>query len=229
LSADVLGRRALNRALLARQLLLDRAPLGAADAVEHLVGLQGQAPDAPYVGLWSRLDGFAARELASLVEGREVVRAPLMRGTIHLVSAADARTLRPLVQPVLERAFAGNAFARGLGGADAAEVVAAGRALVEERPRTRAELGRVLADRWPAADPASLAHAVTFLAPLVQIHAPRRVAAARAGDVDDDRGMARPPAGVRRVARRARAPVPRGVRTGERDGRPGMVGPHAPR
>ena len=54
----MLDRRALNRATLARQLLLERTSMTAADAIEHLVGMQAQAPQAPYVGLWTRLTGF---------------------------------------------------------------------------------------------------------------------------------------------------------------------------
>jgi winged helix DNA-binding protein len=87
---DVLSRRRLNRATLARQWLLERAPAGAVDAIEHLGGMQSQAPLAPYVGLWSRLRDFRPEELSTLTERREVVRLHLMRHTVHLVSARDA-------------------------------------------------------------------------------------------------------------------------------------------
>ena len=95
----MLSLRALNRATLARQLLLQRSQMSALEAIEHLVGMQAQAPFAPYYGLWSRLDGFTGDELSGLLTSREAVRIVLMRGTIHLVTAKDCHRLRPLVQP----------------------------------------------------------------------------------------------------------------------------------
>jgi hypothetical protein len=166
---DILSARALNRATLARQLLLHRDGKTALAAIEHLAGLQAQAPDAPYVGLWTRLTGFRADELAGLLANREAVRVPLMRATVHLVSARDCLAWRPLVQPVLERSFAAQQFARDLSGLDIGEVTAAGQALLDEQPRTRAEFGALLAARWPGRDPVSLAYAVSYLLPTVQV------------------------------------------------------------
>ncbi len=163
-----LDRRALNRALLERQMLLRRRRLPAADAIEHLAGMQAQAPNAPYIGLWTRLDGFHQDELAQLLVDRQVVRIALLRATIHLVTARDCLALRPLLQPVLERGLGGN-FGRHLVGVDAAALAAAGRALVEQRPRTFSELGKLLAERWPDRDPAALGNAVRAWVPLVQV------------------------------------------------------------
>ena len=177
-AADLLSRRALNRATLARQLLLDRARRPVPDALEHLVGLQAQAPDAPYVGLWSRLDDFRTGQLARAIAARDVVRVPLMRATVHLVTAGDCAMLRPLVQPVLERAFAGQNFARQLAGADIDSVIGAAAALLAGAPMTRAELGAELASQWPGRDPASLAYAVTYLLPVAQVP-PRGIWGAR--------------------------------------------------
>ena len=165
----LLSRRALNRALLDRQLLLGRRRAGAAEVVEHLVGMQAQEPQAPYIGLWSRIEGFDPDELSDLIARREAVRVSLMRSTIHLVTAADCLALRPLVQPVLTRTFKGSAYSKQLGDAGLDEVLAAGRELIEQEPRTRAELGRLLGERWPGSDPGSLSAAVGFLEPAVQV------------------------------------------------------------
>jgi Winged helix DNA-binding domain len=162
MSAEVLTRRTLNRALLERQLLLQRSSLSAAEAIEHLVGLQAQAPATPYVGLWSRLEKFRPEELSELIETRGAVRIALQRSTIHLVTARDCLGLRPVVQPVLD------AFPKRLSELDAAGLTAAGRALVDEQPRTFAELGALLAATWDR-EPADLANAVRALVPLVQV------------------------------------------------------------
>jgi hypothetical protein len=101
-----------------------------------------------------------------------------MRATIHLVTARDLLALRPVMQPVLERSFAGSAFARRIEAVDRRELHRVAAALLVERPRTRAELGPLLGERWPGIDPESLAHAITFVLPVVQVP-PRAVWGAR--------------------------------------------------
>jgi winged helix DNA-binding protein len=167
---EVLGPRALNRALLGRQMLLGRREASVLDAIGHLVGLQAQAPDPPYVGLWTRLAGFRPDELSQEIIERRAVRVALMRNTLHLVSARDCLTLRPLTRPAIERnLYAGRARRAALEGVDVGELVAAGRALLEERPLTAKELGGLLRGRWPDHDAASLARAIRHLVPLVQV------------------------------------------------------------
>ena len=144
----------------------------ALDEIEHLVGMQAQAPRAPYVALWSRLAGFAPAELEALVEERHVVRAAgMLRTTIHLVSAEDALAMRPVLQRgVVERGFrSGSPFARNLVGLPIEELLAVGQELLAERPRSMAEMGRLLGERWADRDRVSLAMAVRYLVPLVQV------------------------------------------------------------
>ena len=88
-TARALSARELNRATLARQLLLERARVPVARAVERLCAMRAQSPKAPYVGLWSRLEGFRRDQLTRAYERKRVVRSTLFRVTMQLVSAAD--------------------------------------------------------------------------------------------------------------------------------------------
>lgn len=167
MAVPVLTPRALNRALLARQLLLERSHLDAVDAVRHLVGLQAQAPLAPYVGLWSRLRGFTPDDLATPLKARAVARATLMRGTVHLVTAEDALQLRPWTEPAIVRGFAGG-FSGRLTTEQTEAVLGLGQELLAAAPRSRAELREQFGRRWPQWDVDAMAYAVSYLLPTVQ-------------------------------------------------------------
>ncbi|MFJ6673610.1 winged helix DNA-binding domain-containing protein [Actinosynnema sp. NPDC091369] len=170
---ETLTTRALNRATLHRQFLLHRVDRTACDVVEHLVGMQAQEPFSPYYGLWSRIRSFRPDELASLLLDRRVVRASLHRATIHLVTAADHGRFEPLLRPFLHRRFASSPFGFVMDGLDVDEVTEAVTALLDE-PRTRREVGDLLAARRPGRDPNALGSAGTFLVPTVQV-TPRAV------------------------------------------------------
>ena len=159
-----IGRRELGRATLARQLLLERAPLGVVEAIERLMALQAQEPRPPFVGLWSRLAGFEPQRLRDLMLAGDVVRGPLFRGTLHLVSAADWSAFRGPCQPALEAA------ARRLGervaGMDMGAVAATARTLLTERPRTAEELRGLLHEAHPQHDERALGYVVRMSVPM---------------------------------------------------------------
>lgn len=167
-SARVLSKRALNRALLDRQLLLRRAEMPALEALEHLAGMQAQNPYPTYYGLWSRLADFGPEQLAERLLDRSAVRIALMRGTIHLVTARDCLRMRPLLQPVLERLLQASIL-QELEGVNLAELEAAGRALLEDQPCTFSELGARLGERWPGYSADALSGIIRCRLPLVQI------------------------------------------------------------
>ena len=168
--SGALCRQALNRALLARQHLLERSAVSPIEMVEHLLGLQAQAPLPPYVGLWCRVDGIRPQDLARLLERGQVVRIVLMRSTVHLVSAADAAFLRPLVAPVLERPLrAGSPWARDLAGCDLEEIAEAADQVLADGPLALKEIGARLALRWPDRNPDALAQVARGFLPLVQL------------------------------------------------------------
>jgi winged helix DNA-binding protein len=167
---EVLTVKALNRATLARQMLLAREKTTALKAVERLVGMQAQLARPPYIGLWSRLAGFEAEDLSRLVHARKVVRGTLMRATLHLVSARDYRWLRPALQPMLSAEL--NHVMRGrTADLELERVVASARACLEERPRTFDEVRAVLRAGWPKADERALGYAVRTHLPLIQVPA----------------------------------------------------------
>jgi len=135
----VLTRRELNRATLARQLLLRRHRSTVTRTVERVAGIQAQWPPSPYIGLWSRLDGFRADDLSRAIARQRVVKATLMRSTLHLVSARDylayAGIFRERRAGELQRQLS------ALG--EEADLEAEGErlaALAAERPRSRPEL-----------------------------------------------------------------------------------------
>ncbi|MEV6826983.1 winged helix DNA-binding domain-containing protein [Amycolatopsis sp. NPDC051102] len=166
----VLDTRALNRATLARQLLLERAALPVHDAVAHLGGLQAQEPQEPFTGLWSRLRGFEPAALDDLLTGRRVVRTHLMRRTVHLLTAGDVLAWRTRFDAMLRQRVLGT-YRRELAGVDLGELAAAGRAvLADGEARSMGELARAVAGRWPAAGPRPLGEMlVAALIPVVQL------------------------------------------------------------
>jgi hypothetical protein len=168
-SPRVLSKRALNRALLERQLLLRRRQMPPLEAVERLVALQSQVPRDPYVALWSRVERFRAETLSDALEERRAVRMTLLRGTLHLVTARDAVGLRALVQPGIEGViYSSSPLRTAVGSVDMDELFGALRGWLEERPRRRAELVKEIAARWPGADADSLGYAMYAL-PTVQV------------------------------------------------------------
>lgn len=166
----ILTVRELGRATLARQHLLRRSDLSATEMLEHLIGLQAQAPEPPYFALWTRTRGFTPDRLSDLLASREVVRIALMRGTVFAVTASDALALRPWVQPLLTRALRTDGqHAAGLAGIDHTALAACAGELVRHAPRTPQELGSLLAEHFPGHDRRDLAYAVRGLLPLVQV------------------------------------------------------------
>ncbi len=164
----VLTLRELNRATLARQMLLDRQAIPVLDAVERLAGLQAQVTSPPYVGLWTRLRDFRREDLTRLMEERQVVRATLMRATLHLMTAEDYLLLRPALQPALTRSMNSIAGKR-LDGLDVDRLVGAAREYFEREPHPFADLRPLLSELEPDRDQSALAYAVRTSLPLVQV------------------------------------------------------------
>ena len=157
-------RRELNRATLARQGLLERRTVSPVKLAEQLCGLQAQEALPPLIGLWTRLEGADRETLEGLVSDGTLVRATLMRGTLHLVSAADYRRLRPAVQPLLDVMLARHAYTKDL---DIDAVAVAARKVFGKRTLGFDEVRERLAKRFPEANERGLGYAARLRLPLV--------------------------------------------------------------
>jgi len=177
----MLTTRQLNRATLARQMLLAREQISAVDGVGRLGGLQAQEPKPPFIGLWTRLAGFSADALREALQDRAVVRATLMRGTLHLATAEDYAAFRVPLQPVLTRGMTG-ALRERAEGLEPNAVLAVARELLEERPRTFDELRTLLQEAFPEVNHRALGFAVRMLLPLVMVPTADRWAFPRVAD-----------------------------------------------
>lgn len=158
--------RALNRATLARQMLLARESVTAVEAIERLGGVQAQDPAPPFVGLWSRVEGFDPDELRRALADAEVVRATLLRGTLHLFSKRDYLRLRATLQPML-LAGASSVLGDRAAGLDPDATIAATRELLTEAPRTQSELRALLHERFPDVSDRALGLVARYGTPMV--------------------------------------------------------------
>ncbi|WP_031497954.1 winged helix DNA-binding domain-containing protein, partial [Bryobacter aggregatus] len=167
-TSSPLTLRDLNRTLLDRQMLLARKTWSAAEAVQRLVALQAQLATPPYLGLWTRVEGFAVAELVAAMQQGAVVRAPFLRSTLHLVTAADFAWIRPLLQPALERAWQGFFGARK-SGIDTRALTAAARDLIASGPLSMSELSDGLLGHFPGWNKEAMEYGARTHLPLVQV------------------------------------------------------------
>lgn len=157
--------RELNRALLARQLLLDRARITPLAAIAQLVALQAQLARPPFVGLWTRLHAFTRAQLHQLLHDRHVVRATFLRGTLHLLTAGDFLALRAALQPMFTAGFRAILKDRAAD-LDLAQLAAFA---TTRLPATFEQLRPQLARQFPRHDERALGYAVRMHLPLVQV------------------------------------------------------------
>jgi Winged helix DNA-binding domain len=160
--------RALNRATLARQLLLERRCWSPLRVLRHVMGLQAQAPEPPYLALWARVEGFQWPQLTRLLERGAAVRMASLRSTLHLIPADEALSLRTLLQPMMKRVLHASR-GRLLEGLDLDAVAAAAQRLLLSQPLTHGELGTALQRLWPDRDADALATAARNLLPLAHL------------------------------------------------------------
>jgi hypothetical protein len=163
----ILSLREINRATLARQLLLERVTLSPTAAVEQLVGMQAQLSSAPFVGLWTRLKGYKRADLVEAIEKREVIKVTLMRATLHLVSARDYLHFRTTFNPVLEGAA--ETITKNRTPIDKERVLKVAHDFIAEKPRTFAEISAMLSAEMPDSDVGAMRYTVRTHIPMVQV------------------------------------------------------------
>jgi Winged helix DNA-binding domain len=167
-AADALSPRALNRATLARQLLLRREKVKPAAAIQRLLCLQAQIARPPFVALWARLAPFTRADLLKPIDKRQLVRATMMRATIHLMAAADYLAFRPVIQPALSSG-AERIFKDAIATYDVDKLVAAARVCFDAKPCNFTELRAQLLEQFPKLNERAMGYLVRMHLPLVLI------------------------------------------------------------
>lgn len=160
-------RRELNRATLARQMLLVREKRPLVKAIEGLFALQAQLARPPFTGLWSRLENFARADLANAVKARTVVRGTSMRGTIHLMTAADFLKYRGCLQPSLDAGMRAILKERAET-LDTPRLLAVAGAYLQQ-PHNFEEVRDHLVAKFPGGDERAMGYATRMGVPLVQV------------------------------------------------------------
>jgi hypothetical protein len=167
-SLRTLTRRELNRATLARQLLLTRHTLTPAEAVQQVGGLQAQVTAPPFIGLWTRLTALQRETVHAALHARTLVRVPYWRSTLHWVTAATYQQQYSTVQPALIKGL--NSFhGRNIKGLDVAQVVATVRPFIAAQPRTMGAVRAFLLTHYPTTNGNALDYIARTYLPLVQV------------------------------------------------------------
>lgn len=164
----ILTVRGLNRATLARQMLLAREKIDLSTAIERLGGLQAQLARPPYVGLWTRLQDFQRDGLAQALESRKVLKVTWLRATLHLCTADEYIRFRTTLEPVLTGASEAISKQRGAN-FDQDKVLKAARKYLQEKPRTFAEISAMLTELIPDQEIGPMRYTVRTHIPLVQV------------------------------------------------------------
>ncbi|MCY4147491.1 MAG: winged helix DNA-binding domain-containing protein [Chloroflexi bacterium] len=164
---ETITQRQLNRTLLSRQLLLERCDIRPLAAMERLAGMQSQIPNPPYIGLWTRLASFQKAELTALLGSREVVRAPWIRSTLHLVSAADHQRFQVVIQPALARSLR-SFFGKRARDLDIPRLIEIAIPFLETETPAIGALRDELQRHFPQHDKEAMAYAVRSFLPMLQ-------------------------------------------------------------
>jgi len=164
-----LSRRRLNRTLLHRQHLLARTSATPHEMTRHLVGLQAQENLPPFLSLAARIEDFDPYAVTAGLAERSLVRFLVMRGTVHLLTADDALSLRGWTAPVHEREVR---ISQSIGPArkvDREDFLAALAELLDDEPLPQKAIGLAMAERFPAYPATQLGQLARSVAPLVQV------------------------------------------------------------
>ena len=163
-----LSNRALNRAFLARQMLLERHEVSPLDAIARLVGLQAQVARPPFVGLWTRLRDFKRADLATAFHDRRAVRVTAMRATLHVMTTADYVAMRGAMQPMLTRGM--ESILRGRAAkVDMETIDLEARKFFGKSAATFDALRDHFKEKFPGNDERAMAYAIRTHVPLVQV------------------------------------------------------------